>query len=172
MFSLKQLEILGIALMGACLLTAVSFAVFVLYPYRPMEALAISLNKTEVCPGAEVPIEVSYYLEPELFDGVRGLEVKSNWIAEDVPGKNEGAVVLAADASIPGELLNEGWRRGDSRATRRAPEEPGVWQMDTLTIVRGSLFFLPKLQTIHVAPPESLTVTTSVDCDDSTERTS
>ncbi len=143
MFSLKQMEILGVVLMGACLFTAVSFAVFVLYPYRPMESLAVALNETEACPGAEVPVTVSYYLEPELFDGVRDFEIKSNWRAEDVPGKDEGSVVLAAKASVPAELLNEGWRRGESRVTRRAPEEPGVWQLDTESTVRGLLFYLP-----------------------------
>ncbi len=164
MFSLKQLEILGVVLMAACLLTAAFFAVFVLYPYRPMESLAVALNETEACPGAEVPVAVSYYLEPALFDGVRSFEVKSNWIAKDVPDNEEGAVVLAAEASIPAELLNEGWRRDTSRVTRRAPEEPGVWQLDTESTVRGSVFNLPKLQTSRVTSAQTLTVTDSADC--------
>ncbi len=171
MFSLKHLEILGVMLMAGCLLTGLTFAFFVLYPYRPMESLAVSLDETEACPGAEVPVTVSYYLEPELFDGVRSLEVESNWRAENVPGKEEGAVVLAADASIPVELLNEGWRRGESRVTRRAPGEPGVWQLDTETTLRGSLFYLPKFQTSRVTSAKSLTVTASADCDSFTERT-
>ncbi|MEJ7871423.1 MAG: hypothetical protein WKF67_04130 [Rubrobacteraceae bacterium] len=152
-------------------MTAVSFAIFILYPYRPMEALAVSLEETEACPGAEVPVNVSYYLDPELFDGIRSIEVKSNWIAEDVPGEEEGAVVLAADAAIPGQLLNEGWRRGESRAPRRAPEQPGAWQLDTETTVLGTLFYLPHLQTTRITSARSLTVTDSADCDSLTERT-
>ncbi len=171
MFSLKQWEMLGLVLMAACLLTAVSFAAFVLYPYRPMESLVSSLDETQACPGAEVPVIVSYYLEPELFDGITGVNVRSNWIAEDVPGKEEGAVVLAAEAFIPAELLNEGWRSGESRVVRRTPEEQGVWQLETEITVRGSLFYLPKLQTDRVTSAKGFTVMDSADCDSSTERT-
>ncbi len=170
MLSLKQLEILGVVLMAACLLTAVSFAVFVLYPYRPMESLAVEPGEQEVCPGVEVPVSVNYYLEPELFDSVRALDVESNWRVEDVPGREEGSVELAAEASLPGDQLNEGPRRGESRFTRRAPDQPGVWQLESEYVVRGTLFYLPKVQTTRVISAESLTVTDSTTCADSNER--
>ncbi len=165
MLSLKQLEILGVTLMGACLLTAVFFAFFLLYPYRPMESLTVSPKETEACPGAEVPISVSYYLEPELFKTVNGVEVKSNWLAEDVPGREKGAVVLAAEAFLPGEILEEGLRNAESRVSRRAPEEPGVWELDTEIIVRGTSFYLPKLQTTRVRSTESLTIMSNEACE-------
>jgi len=172
-FSFKQLEVMGITLMAAWRLPAVSCAAFVLYPYHPMKYLAISLNETEVCPGTEMLVKVSYYLEPELFDSVDSFEVRANWIAEDVPGNKEGAVTPAAIATVPAEALNAGWHlEEEGRVVRRAPLEPGVWQLDNEITVRGALFYLPKLETTRVTSPESLTVTDNATCEDLEERTS
>ncbi len=155
----RRIEVVALGTMFVAALGCAAVLASLFFSYEPMNMRAIEPEETEVCPLAGVGTLVDYVLDPEYFEGIRYLEVRSNWVAQDVPGIEDGTKRLAADTTLPKELLTAGERDGPSRAVRPAPEVPGTWGLETTTIVRGTaLGLLPKAQVVKTDTAAPLAV--------------
>lgn len=155
-FRLLETVVIGITCL--CVLAAVAALALALAPFDPLTFRSIDLYPERACPDRQIYAEVSYYFDPDYFDQVKEMEVKAEWIAEDVPTRPSDSRSPGGSATVPQETLQPGETDRESRVIRRAPDEPGVWLLQERITVRGSWHQGPVAQDVTVYANDYTTV--------------
>lgn len=149
---LKLVEkgVLGVTILAVIVVVLIILSLFVV-PYAPLTFLKMKVQVREVCPEDSVPVTVEYYIDESDFEGLRGVGIKSDWVAVDVPDLDVGARRPATtDQFITPNLLNTGYNDRTSRVLRIAPQRPGVWHLENTERVYGNKWGIP-------VPPQKIT---------------
>lgn len=126
-------------------------------PYAPLTFYVMTVQERGVCPESSVPVSVQYYLDEDDFEGLRGVGIKSDWVAVDVPDVDAGSRRPATtDQFITPNLLSAGYNERTSRVLRIAPQRPGVWHLENIERVYGNKWGIPM-------PPQKVTESASSD---------
>lgn len=155
---LKLLEVGILTVMAISFLVSAVALVQAVLPYDPLQVYSVQVEKDEACSEESLEVLVDYYIDPSLYDGIRAVQIKSDWVAVDVEGVPAGTRRFASDQTIDRNLLSPGRNQGDSHALRIAPQRLGVWILETTTTVRGDNYALPAIQTVYSAADEYTTI--------------
>ena len=154
------LERAYLALLGFIFALLFAVLVLTLWPYDPLQFNSFSTVEDEACPGDLVHTQVSYEIDPQNFDSVRELEVKSEWVAVSVPGVVFGYRQQIAPTVFSKDALEPGATSQESKVGRQVPETPGRWRLSaTQTLVRKPILGLfPRSDVKNVVSEKDLTV--------------
>lgn len=153
---LVEKGVLAVTVAAIVVVTTIILSLFVV-AYAPLTFYKMTVQERKVCPEDSVPVAVEYYISESDFEGLRGVGIKSDWVAVDVPGVDTGARRPATtDQFITPNLLSPGYNDRTSRVLRIAPQRPGVWHLENVERVYGSKWGIP-------VPPQK--VTESADSD-------
>lgn len=158
---LRALEIGILIVMAISFLVSAMALVQAVLPYNPLHVYSLQVEKDEACSEESLEVLVDYYVDESLYDGIRSVQVKSDWVAVDVEGVPAGTKRFASDQTIDRNLLRPGRSQGDSHALRIAPQRLGVWILETTTTVRGDNYGLPAIQVVYSAADEYTTIVDS-----------
>ncbi len=149
----RKLEIMVIGVMVLAFIAFVISAAMILLPFNPLTFNSVSVQQ-EACAQEAIESEVDYSLDENEFDLIQSMDVQSSWIAEDVPGVEEGAERIISEIILVQDQLEPGRTLRPSRIPRIAPNDPGVWRLKLRNIVRSG----PRIQEVEVMADNSTTV--------------
>lgn len=159
---LKILETFVLAVMCIAAIVALVALVQQILPYEPITIHSTQVESGEACSNSSLKVYVDYSIDEELYSGIRSVQVKSDWVAVDVPNLDAGTRRAAADQPLDVSLLTPGRREGDGRVLRISPQREGVWSLETELTVRGkNQYGLPAVQTVYSTADEDTTISDS-----------
>lgn len=131
--SVRQVVSFIIALAVAAVLAIIGFSLGL--PYKPTTVDVYEILPNIVCPGHETRVRTGYDVTKPILGTVTGFSAESIWFKKGAPDR-----IASPDTPYPFDGTY-GYHDKISPVVRFAPNDPGVWYIETILTTHGKQAF-------------------------------
>lgn len=131
--SVRQIVSFIVSLAVAAALTTIGLSLAL--PYKPTTVDVYEILPNIVCPGHETRVRTGYNVTKPILGTVTGFSAESIWFKKGAPDR-----IASPDTPYPFDGTY-GYYNKISPVARFAPNDPGVWYLETILTTHGKQAF-------------------------------